>query len=39
MKAEHADQPTTTITLELPVSLFEQVKETAVLEECGYCCG
>lgn len=34
MNAEYANQPTTTITLKMPVGLFEQVKGTAVLEEC-----
>lgn len=33
MNTECANQPTTTISLEMPASLFEQVKETAILEE------
>jgi|OpeIllAssembly_1097287.scaffolds.fasta_scaffold906997_1 hypothetical protein len=29
---EHANQPTTTVTLEMPVDLFEHVKKTAELD-------
>ncbi len=36
LPAEYADQPTATITLEMPVELFEKVKKAAALEKTDY---
>ncbi|SDP53910.1 hypothetical protein [Desulforhopalus singaporensis] len=36
MPSEYADQPTVTITLEIPAKLLEEVKEAAVLDETDY---
>ena len=36
MTSEYAGQPTTTVTLEMPVELFEHVKEAADMEGTEY---
>jgi hypothetical protein len=36
MPAEYADQPTTTISLEMPVELFDKVKKAATLDKTDY---
>ena len=33
---EYADQPTSTVTLEMPVALLERVKKAAALEKTDY---
>jgi hypothetical protein len=36
MPSEYADQPTTTVTLEMPVLLVEKLKEAATLDGTDY---
>jgi predicted DNA binding CopG/RHH family protein len=36
LPAEYADQPTTTVSLEMPVKLLEKVKKAAILEKTDY---
>lgn len=36
MLSEYADQPTTTVSLEMPVELLEKVKKAAILEKTDY---
>ncbi len=36
MTSEYADQPTTSVTLEMPIELLEQVKKAAALEKSDY---
>jgi hypothetical protein len=36
LPAEYDDQPTTTVSLEMPVKLLEKVKKAAILEKTDY---
>ncbi|MBC8317098.1 MAG: hypothetical protein H8E41_04275 [Desulfobulbaceae bacterium] len=36
MTARYSDQPTTSVTLEMPTELFEHVKKAACLEKSDY---
>jgi len=36
MSSKYADQPTTTVTLEMPAELFENLKEVAIMDETDY---
>jgi hypothetical protein len=36
MPSEYADQPTTTVTLEMPIELVENLKEAATLDGTDY---
>lgn len=36
MPSEYADQPTTTVTLEMPIELFKKLKKAATLDGTDY---